>query len=114
MKTSKLQPAESLAAAISTEINPERLARVLSEALAADLVNRDGSRGPDHRTRICALEIVLNRTVGLAVRSEEVTTANPDANEGDQLAERLARSPALRRSLAKMLEAHAEGEAIDV
>jgi hypothetical protein len=113
MKPAQLKPVEALSAAIACEITPERLSRVLSDALAADQVNRDGTRSPDFRTRLSALEIVLNRTIGTASKADEVTTVNPDANEGDKLAERLARSPALRRSLARLLAAHAKDEAID-
>jgi hypothetical protein len=106
MKPTRLQPAESLAAAIACEITPERLSRVLSDALAADQVNRDGSRSPDFKTRLSALEIVLNRTIGTAPKADEVATTNPDANEGDKLAERLAKSPALRKALRALLEAN--------
>lgn len=113
MKPTQLQPAESLAAAIACEITPERLSRVLSDALAADQVNRDGTRSPDFRTRLSALEIVLNRTIGTAPKADEVTTTKLDADQSDKLAERLARSPALRRSLAKMLAAHTKEDAID-
>jgi hypothetical protein len=110
MKPTKLQPGEALAAAIACEITPQRLSLVLSEALVADQVNRDGSRSPDFRIRLAAVELVLARTVGLPARSEAVTTANPDADESEKLAERLARSPALRRSLARLLAAHADGD----
>jgi hypothetical protein len=114
MKPAQLKPVEALSAAIACEITPERLSRVLSDALAADQVNRDGTRSPDHRIRLAALEIVLAQTVGLPVRREEPINVNLGAEESDKLADRLARSPALRRALAKMLEEPAKESPIDV
>lgn len=99
----KPNPAHALARALEEEIPESRIARVLSDAMAADIVNRDGSRGPDHKTRLAAAETALAYRIGLPVRREESVVVNLNAEQGDDLKERLARSPALRRALAEML-----------
>ncbi|MCB1130172.1 MAG: hypothetical protein KDN05_03525 [Verrucomicrobiae bacterium] len=99
----KLIPAHALARALEEEIPEARIARVLSDAMAADLVNRDGSRGPDHKTRLAAAETALAYRVGLPIRREESVVVNVDPAGSDDIKERLARSPALRRAFRDLL-----------
>jgi hypothetical protein len=102
-------PTQALAAALALEIPESRIASVLSDAMAADIVNRDGSRSPDHRTRLAATETVLTRIFGVPVRREESLVVTVDTENSEKLEERLLRSPALRHSLAVTL-AKVEGE----
>jgi hypothetical protein len=104
-----IPPAQALAIALANEIPEARIAQVLSDAMAADIVNRDGSRSADHRIRLSAIETALAYRFGLPVRREESVVVNLDVEQSDKLEERLAKSPALRRSLSALL-AKVDGE----
>jgi hypothetical protein len=109
-----IAPGQALQEVLGAEVPDSRIAKAISEGLTADQMNKDGTRSPDHKTRLQAASLALSYRHGLPLRREESLTVNITSDGDDQLAERLARSPALRRSLAKMLAAHAGDEAIDV
>lgn len=73
----------------------ERIVTALANALEADLTNRDGTRGPDHKTRVAAAQLLLAYRVGRPVERQQVITARADEAQ-ETFAEKLARSPALR------------------
>ena len=97
-------PAQLLAKELADQIPESRLVQVLSNALTAELVNRDGTRSPDHRTRLSAAETALAYWHGLPIRREESITVNLDADNSLGIEERLRASPALRVMMQKMLE----------
>jgi hypothetical protein len=100
---------QQLAEALANEIPETRIAHALSDAMSADLVNRDGSRSPDHRVRLAALQLHLAYTEGKPIERQQIVTQTISSDPVADIAERLARSPSLRKSLAAML-AKVEGE----
>lgn len=116
MKPSKLACDPNLAlAAVIDELAPaERTISALADALAADQVNRDGSRGPDHRTRVQAALALLQYRVGRPVERSEVISVTVEKDHAADLTERLKSSPALRASLQRLLNAAAERGAVDI
>jgi hypothetical protein len=108
-----INPGQALAAALENEIPEYRLARTISEAMTATMTTRAGTVEIDHKTRLAATSLALAYRVGLPVQRSETVMVNLDADQSDQLRERLAKSPALRRSLARMLAAHTKDDAID-
>jgi hypothetical protein len=111
--TNELSSGQILAKALADEIPESRIVQVLSNAMTAELVNRDGTRSPDHRTRLSAAETALAYRHGLPVRREESITVNLDADSAVGMQERLRTSPALRSLMRKMLET-VEAPAVDV
>ena len=103
MTPSTKNSGQRLADALADEIPEARIACVLSDAMAADIVNRDGSRSPDHRVRLAALQLHLAYTEGKPIERQQVITQTIAADPVADIEERLARSPALRRSLAAAL-----------
>jgi hypothetical protein len=108
------QLAKELAKELADQIPENRIVQVLSNALTAELVNRDGTRSPDHRTRLSAAETALAYRHGLPVRREESITVNLDADSSVGMEERLRSSPALQSMMRKMLERVGADGAIDV
>ncbi len=106
-------PNNQLAEVIDAEAPAHRIIRALSDALAADVVNRDGTRSPDHRARTAAALALLEYRVGRPVARSEVINIDASADSAVGLEERLRHSPALRQLFRKMLES-AEGPAVDV
>jgi len=104
MKPTTQSPAHTLAAALAIDAPESRIASVLSAAMAAEIVNRDGTRTPDHRTRLAAAETALAYRFGLPVRREESVVVNLDADQSLGLEDRLRRSPALRAALRTALD----------
>jgi hypothetical protein len=92
-----------LADVIDQETPPDRIVKALADALAADLVNRDGTRGPDHRTRVQAASLLLAYRIGRPIERSEVVSVNLDADSSVGLRERLASSPAMKAALLKLL-----------
>jgi len=109
----KTDPNAQLAAVIADEAPAHRIIRALSDALSADVVNRDGTRSPDHRARTAAALALLEYSVGRPVARSEVLTVNADADSEVGLENRLRHSPALRNLFRRLL-ASAEGSALDV
>jgi hypothetical protein len=106
-------PNRALAAEIDQQAPAKRSIKALADALTADQVNRDGSRGPDHRTRVSAALALLQYRVGRPIERSEVISVNLDADAATGLAERLKNSPALRSSLRKMLDQVDAGDSVD-
>jgi len=109
----KTDPNTQLAAAIDREAPACRIIKALSDALVADVVNRDGTRGPDHRARTAAALALLEYSVGRPVARSEVVNINADADSEVGLQDRLRKSPSLRSKLRREIEA-AEGPTLDV
>lgn len=93
----------NLAASIDSVAPSERIITALANALEADAVNRDGSRGPDHKTRVQAASLLLAYRVGRPVERQQVITANSNEPK-ESFSEKLARSPALRELYRQELE----------
>ncbi len=93
----------NLAASIDSVAPSERIVTALANALEADLVNRDGSRGPDHKTRVAAAQLLLAYRVGRPVERQQVVTARAGERQ-ETFAEKLARSPALRELYREELD----------
>lgn len=111
MATKKLpdDPNRALNDAIDIKAPPERIIAALADALAADTVNRDGSRGPDHKTRVQAAIALVHFRVGRPVERSEVISYKADL---PMTLERLKASPAMRQTLAGLLQ-EVEGEAVE-
>jgi len=101
--STELSPGQKLAKVLADEIPESRIVEALSNALTAELVNRDGTRSPDHKTRLAAAETALAYRHGLPVRREETLLVHADADSTVGLKERLAHSPALRGLMRKLL-----------
>jgi hypothetical protein len=116
MKPAKSEstPSQRLAEILASECPDEAIGQVLRDCLGATIVTRSGAVQADSKTRLECARLVLGYRHGLAVKREEVVTVNLGAEESDKLAERLAKSPALRKALSQMLSAHPEAKAIDV
>ncbi|MDP3851046.1 MAG: hypothetical protein Q8Q59_11120 [Luteolibacter sp.] len=112
-QTSDISPSQMLAKTLADEIPEIRIVQVLSHAMTAEVVNRDGSRSPDHRTRLSAAETALAYRHGLPVRREETVTVAVDADSAFGMKERLAHSPALRAMFRKMLDEVENASAIE-
>ena len=95
---------QQLAEVLHAEIPEERIARVLSDAMAATMTTRSGTVEPDHKTRVQAATLTLAYKVGRPVERQEVVSVNVGADSNESLKARLARSPALRRAVRGMLE----------
>jgi hypothetical protein len=108
-KTRALTPSQALNEALEMEAPADMVARALGGALVADAVNRDGSRSPDHRTRVQAAALILAYKIGRPVERQEVVAHNTNVNQGDDLTKRLIHSPALRVMFRKMLAEAEEG-----
>lgn len=106
-------PTQILAKVLADEIPESRIVQVLSNAMTAELVNRDGTRSPDHRTRLSAAETALAYRHGLPVRREETLLVHADADSAVGMEERLRHSPALRSMVRKMLDKVESDGAID-
>lgn len=104
-----LSPGQTLIEAIALDAPPDRIAKTLADALAADQVSRAGVVSPDHKTRIAAAQILLNYSVGRPVESIESINVNLDADSSIGLAERLANSPALLKSLKEVISKVEDG-----
>ena len=72
--------------------------------MTAELVHRDGTRSPDHKTRLAAAETALAYRHGLPIRREETLLVHADADSQLGMKERLAHSPALRAMFRRMLD----------
>lgn len=94
---------QQLAEVLHAEITSERLARVLSDALAATMTTRSGTVEPDHKTRVQAATLTLAYKVGRPVERQEVMKYNVSADPDADLAARLKRSPSLQRALRALL-----------
>ncbi len=103
MKPTALTPGQKLASALADNVTEERLATAISEALVATQKHRDGTIEPDHKVRLEAAKIGLAYSHGRPVERQEVISVNLDADSSLGLAERLANSPALRKSLRDIL-----------
>ena len=102
-QSTTISPGQSLIEAIAADAPPDRIARTLSDALSADQVSRSGAVLPDHKTRIAAAQLLLNYSVGRPVERIESISVNLDADSSIGLAERLANSPALLKSLKEII-----------
>jgi hypothetical protein len=103
MNPNSKTPSLVLAEALAEEIPENRIATVLSDALSADMINRDGTRSPDHKVRLAAAQMALSYRYGLPTRREEVHVSLPATDDTIGIAERMRHSPALRESFRKML-----------
>ena len=104
MADAEIIPQADPLVAILDRLPDSLLERALVAALAADVVNRDGSTGPDHRVRLQALQFVFDRKLGKPVERQQILTANVGPTDSD-LIERLAHSPALRAAIREAVEA---------
>ena len=95
-------PSQALAIALAKEIPPEMIAKVLAEAMVATVVFRNGAVEIDHRSRLESTKLAL--TLQLKPEFAAAITKTKDANPDANLAERLKRSPALRRAFRKIIE----------
>lgn len=95
---------QQLADAIAKSAPPERLAEVIAAALGSTTVTRAGVIEPDTRSRLEAAKILLSYSVGTPITRSEILSVSLDANSSIGLAERLANSPALRKSLRAVLD----------
>ncbi len=95
---------QQLAQVLNEDIPEERIARVLSDAMAATMTTRSGTVEPDHKTRVQAATLTLAYKVGRPVERQEIVSVNVGASADDDLASRLKKSPALRRLFRKILD----------
>ena len=109
----KTDPNTQLAAVIDREAPNTRIVAALAAALSADLVARDGTRQPDHRTRLDAAKVLLAYTVGTPITRSEIISVDASADSAAGLQDRLRKSPSLVAKLKMEIE-RAEGQVLDV
>ncbi len=104
-KSTRLSTTESLAAALADELPDERIAIAIRDALTATQTTRSGTLEPDHKTRLQAATLALAYKHGRAIERQQIITANatPDEHEAD-LSQRIAKSPALKAHLLRLIE----------
>ena len=109
----KTDPNTALAQVIAAEAPAHRIIKALSDALNADVIHRDGTRGPDHRARTAAALALLEYSVGRPVQRSEIISVDATADSAAGLQDRLRKSPSLVAKLKREIEA-AEGQVLDV
>jgi hypothetical protein len=95
---------QQLSEVLDAEIPEERIARVLSDAMAATMTTRAGTVEPDHKTRVQAATLTLAYKVGRPVERQEVITREVTTSPDGDLAGRLRHSPALRKVFRRILD----------
>ena len=94
---------EKLSEAIDQEAPAERIITALANALEADVAAKDGTRAPDHRTRVAAAQLLLNYRIGRP--NERPPVKEPETGQqSESLEEKLKRSPALREMYQRMID----------
>lgn len=93
----------SLAAALEAEVPSGRLAAVLSDALSATTLSRDGRELPDTRSRLQAASLILAYQIGTPVQRSESVVVSLDADQSEDMRGRLRHSPALRAAMRRAL-----------
>jgi len=91
--------------AVSECVTPERVAESVNQLLGAKRVTKTGAEFPDYRAIEAGIKLYLAYTIGLPVQRQEVVTVNVDADTEAGMMDRLAKSPALRASFRKILDA---------
>jgi len=91
-----------LSSVIDRDAPADRIVKALSDALTAEEVFRDGSRGPSHRIRVDAAKALLAYRVGTPIQRSEITHIE-EKDDSKSMEELLRRSPAMRDSLRKIL-----------
>lgn len=100
--TKPLSPDETLATALE-KIPAEHIARALQDALSATITSRAGTIEIDHRVRLSAAQMILDRVLGKPIERQQLMIAKV-GGEADMI-DRLAQSPAARQAIKDMLAA---------
>jgi len=104
---------QQLAEVLHAEIPAERIARVLSDAMTATMTSRAGTVEPDHKARVQAASLILAYKVGRPVERQEVVNVNLGPSADEDLANRLKKSPALRRMMLRVITAAEAGREME-
>ena len=99
------QISQAFIVAVSECVTPERVAESVKELLGATRATKSGAVFPDYRAIEAGIKLYLAYTIGLPVQRQEVVTVNVDADSEAGMMDRLAKSPALRASFRKILDA---------
>ena len=98
---------KEVALALARHVSPDDIGRTIARLLGATRMLKNGvTELPDSRAQEAGVKLWLAYSIGLPVQRSEVVNVNLGVEESDQLEERLAKSPALRRALARMLAKH--------
>lgn len=92
-------------AQLTEMITPEKIAAAVEGAMGAVLNTKDGPV-PDYRTRLEAVKVALNYTVGMPVQRSEIKTQEIKSDQ--EALDALLTSPAARDALRRKLD-DAEG-----
>lgn len=98
-----LTAGQQLAQELAENVPDERIAIAISQALVATQTARSGVIEPDHKVRLQAATLALAYRHGRPVERQEVVSVNLDADSSIGLADRLANSPALLKSLKEVI-----------
>jgi hypothetical protein len=90
----------------------EMIAEVLARALSATTTTRSGITEPDHKCRLQAVSIALSYTEGKPIERQQILSHTIAADPVADIEARLAKSPALRASLAATLAKIEENKAV--
>lgn len=85
--------------AIADKFGGGKLADMLWDLTEAKCITKGGHEIADNRTRLAALQLALAYLLGRPVERQEIVSVNLDADSSIGLEERLAKSPALLKSL---------------
>jgi hypothetical protein len=103
--TTDLSPSQQLAAALRAEIPETMLASVIAKALSATMISRTGVVESDHKVRLQAAQLALFYQIGKPIERAQIITKDlTERDDPESQRERLRKSPALRRSLARMID----------
>ena len=110
----KIETSENhrLSAALRAAMPEEMIADVLARALSATTATRSGAIEADHKTRLQAVSIALSYTEGKPIERQQILSHAIAADPVADIEARLAKSPALRASLAATLAKIEENKAV--
>ena len=86
---------------LTAKITPEKIAAAVEGAMGAVLLTKEGPV-PDYRTRMEAVKVALNYTVGMPVQRTEIKTQ--EIREEKEVLNALLASPAARDALRRRLD----------
>lgn len=95
--------------ALAGAFGGQRLVQLFEDLVAAECVTNGGKRIPDNRTRLAASIYLANQIIGTPIQRSESVSVNLDADSAAGLEDRLRKSPALRATFRRILDATEDG-----
>jgi hypothetical protein len=100
--------------ALARKVHPDAIADRIHELINAKRETKSGGSIPDVRAMEAGIKLYLAYVVGLPVQRTEAVNVNLDAASAAGLEDRLRKSPALRATFRRILDATEDGAPQDV